>query len=379
MSKSVPVEEDLRRMIRTNPKVAMALLYHDLQVEDCMRLLPAAMEEIALKSDSVIEEALGQARTKTELKLSWELVVAARLKASAVSAASLAKNAPPMAGIVSHFAKDALAQYGVDVIAPLFANGLPFSWMAAGLREADLPGAMPVFEALDKSLGGNWTAGQALEFLSHLPKSAGDARQVMERLISGSGCRQGTQAEYRAAAKELIKGNPEHLGSFLSLLPEGYLKRSLFTAVAETNPDKEVLAAANIPLESASAIAAPVEQAATMKVMRAKDGGEGALKWALDIADVSERDTALHMVLSQSGLVYGPLQPLKLMARAEKTANTEEAMDGAVRQVLTQLNGRQLTPDEITELRRMAAEGNGALQAALTRANATVILEKIEE
>jgi len=356
----------------------MANLFHQLEAEDCMRLLPVAMEELAKQEDKVVLEALAQARTKKELKMAWSLVVASRLKGSPESAVLLAIKAPPLADLGSHFAKDAVSNYGVEALGNLLAKGMPFAWAARGLQEADISGALPVFDALDKSLGGKWSAKQALQFLSHLPKSATDTRQVMERLMSSEGYKLATRSDYRVAAKSLISGNPEHLGEFLSLLPEGYLKRTMVNAAAEASPDKEALAAANISPESTSGIIAPVQQSAMMKVIKTRDGGQEALRWALEISDVTERDAALRTVLAEAGKLYGPLQPLKLIGSTNGAGNTEEVMDEAVGRTLAQLGGRELTPAEIVELRNLNHEQEGALGAAFARAQATGILEKLK-
>lgn len=373
-----PNEGSLRLSVRTNPKAAMALLFHELDPDDCLRLLPAAISELAQHDDSVIIEALAQVRTKTELTQAWSLVVSARLARDPVSAVALAMEAPPLAGAASTFAKDAVEMHGVGVLERLLSKGMPIKWAATGLRNASIPSAMTVFDSLNKALGGKWSAAQSLEFLSHLPKSAEDAREVIGHIMSVGAFGAGTRAMYSQMAKEMAKENPEHLGIIVSQIPEGYLKRSLVNAAAKGATDKETLAAAGITPESATGVLEPVQQAAMLKVIRTRDGGKEALNWALGIADVAERNAALLTVMETTGRHFGPIQPLILLAASDQIPNRNESMDGAVKLALEQLNGRELSPDEIEKLRGVSAAGAGALEAALARANASAILEKLK-
>ncbi len=380
----------LRTALHRRPREVMAMIFHQLSVQDSLALLPLLAPDLARLPDSVIQTALAEVRTQSELRLAWGDVARCRIEQDLDSGLRLALTAPHGADMESSFVALCLNSRGSAVFSELLRKGLPEEWALSGLKDAKVERGLDLVRQLDQHKQGKWSFQDYLWLLRKLPDTAKDGVEIFRFLAESPAWRRTISAERLGLlAGQISKVGLARQKELIASLPEGFAKGLVVQRIkaAETdskhfatagNHKREETTAAAENAESVSAARNQILSEAQIKVaMAGEDEGKQALAWARSQTDEDVRGDALKSVMQALSSLRGPVGPV--LAFEAETVTTESALfAGAVDQVLKDVGAREFNPQELSRLAKLAAPVKTALREHLTAKGNSLLAAQVK-
>lgn len=384
------IAELLKSALHRRPREVMAMVFHELSVQDSLALLPMLAPDLAQLPDSVIQTALAEVRTQSELRLAWGEVMRCRIEQDLDSGLGLAKSAPHGADMESSFTALCLNSKGPEVLSELLRKGLPEEWALSGLKDVKVERGLDLVRQLDQHKQGKWSFQDYLWLLRKLPDTAKDGVEIFRFLAESPAWRRTISAERLGLlAGQISKVGLARQKELIASLPEGFAKGLVVQRIKEAVTDSKHFATAGnhkreettAPAENAESVSAARNQIlseAQIKVaMAGEDDGKQALAWARSQTDEDVRGDALKSVMQALSSLRGPVGPV--LAFEAETVTTESALfAGAVDQVLKDVGAREFNPQELSRLSKLAAPVKTALREQLIAKGNSLLAAQVQ-
>jgi hypothetical protein len=377
---------ELEHWLRTNPKAAMAFVFHELPAEVALKLIPELGEELARLPDQDVAAALSSVRTEREMRLAWQTVLGARLLDSPDAAVDLARLAPPLCEAGRNLVNRAAAgAAGEDQVLALVRAGAEKSWLFPSRATADfgpawisklkLASGQDFLKKLRAHYADQWTDSNTLQFASQLIGVAPDADELLRTVVAGT-LQDKKVGDSRALVRNAALTSAEALMVILNSLPEGFRRRKLAqmaiqAASGAPPPQREAVAAVLPQAESTSAQRAPLRTEIELKaIMEPKSGA------AYQIAAAAPEEDRQAMVAHAANwfVMTGGTKALieSLSGLGEPSASP--AVYSEVARVLIAERPNGLNAQDVEALGSLGAERVAALYGAVKRQGGSKVL-----